>query len=106
MGGDIRGTFAVVKKMKGFQVRPKKTVLLKDGTVASDENARQARWQDHFCEVLCGRIVEDRQALITIPTYTSENRGCVDVSPERFLRKFTRMNPHKGWAQTVFQHRF
>lgn len=34
--------------------------------------------------------------MITIPTYTSENRGCVDVSPERFLRKFTRMNPHKG----------
>lgn len=42
MGGDIRGTFAVVKKMKGFQVRPQKTVLLKDGTVASNENARQA----------------------------------------------------------------
>eukprot|EP00972_Heterocapsa_arctica_P010868 1592072-Heterocapsa_arctica.AAC.1 len=74
---DMRGTYSIVKRLLGFTVRAPKAIKQKDGSLAASEQARQERWQEHFNEVCCGKISEDRASLSTSP-HAIAPRGPLD----------------------------
>ena len=59
VNGNISKSYGIVKSLKGYQQRPVKAVRLKCGRLSSNETERQLRWQDHFCQLLCGRVLSD-----------------------------------------------
>eukprot|EP00972_Heterocapsa_arctica_P041900 6179907-Heterocapsa_arctica.AAC.1 len=63
----MRGTYSIVKRLSGFTIRVPKAIKQKDGSLASSEQARQERWQEHFNEVCCGKISDARASLSTSP---------------------------------------
>ena len=93
--GDMRGTFAVVKRLAGHRIRPPKSVRLECGEVTTDESQRQQRWQRHFAGVLGGKIVEDRLALRT-KSVRCLAEGTIDLGPTRVQRTICRMGRNKA----------
>ena len=63
VNGNMSKSFGIVNSLKGYQQRPMKAVRLKCGRLSTNESERQLRWQDYFCQLLCGRILSNPQLL-------------------------------------------
>ena len=95
--GNIRGTFAVIKALTKHTVRAQPAVKLLDGTVVNDEQRRQQRWHEHFCQIFNGRTFASVTHLETLPRIRLDVSSiCVDWTPEHLLKIFATMNPRKG----------
>ena len=51
--------------MKGYEIKHVKSVFLKNGRLSTSEEDRQARWQEHFCDLYKGRIATGSEQLST-----------------------------------------
>ena len=80
--------------MRGKLTAPA-AVRLKDGTIVRDRERCDARWQEHFCEVLAGRQVKDIQLLKTVSKRPSGTES-IDFGPERVYRKLMQLPLGKG----------
>ena len=93
--GDMKGTFAVVKKLSGCRIRPPRCVRLETGEIAADEEQRQQRWQRHFAGVVGGKIIDDQSFLATRPCRPC-SKHALDVSPHRVHDTIRRLGRNKG----------
>ena len=98
--GDMRTSFKVVKKIGGFTIRAPKIVRLVDGSLSTSEEQRQERWQQHFCQLMSGKLSEAPMELITSPStlVPPEALSVTDasVSPQRLLGMIKKMGVGKG----------
>ena len=93
-GGDLRGTFTIVKQLCGIRPRPPRVIKLKNGALSHDEASWKLRWTEHFAEVLNGTIVPDASSTVTTPERATS--GHVDVSPWRMRVAIQRLGRVKG----------
>ena len=52
--GDTRELYRLARRLGAFKPTPVPGVKLKDGTLASDDDAGLARWAEHFAALLSG----------------------------------------------------
>ena len=93
--GDAHTTFSIVKMLAGSVGPTTKCVKLADGTIANNENERQRRWQEHFCNVFNGEVttlqgIDDNPPAHTVTVHDFR------VSPESSRTAFAALGRNKG----------
>lgn len=73
--GDFRTTFVCVRQLAGSSTQSDKSVRLATGELASTEQQRQERWQEHFCEVFNGSICRRGELPRAIADYSDLARS-------------------------------
>ena len=67
LANDYRTSYQLVRLLAGFAPRPLQAVRLKDGSLSTTAAQRDARWQEHYCELFNGYVVDNPSALATAP---------------------------------------
>ena len=83
--GDTRELYRLARRLGAFKPTPVPGVKLKDGTLASDDDAGLARWAEHFAAPLGGKQVDSVKAS-TFERHEDEQMlqlcNTLDLSPE------------------------
>ena len=64
---DFRTSFQLVRLLAGCTPRPLQAVRLKDGRLSATAAQRDARWQEHYCDLFNGYVVDNPSVLVTRP---------------------------------------
>eukprot|EP00973_Karenia_brevis_P081561 11305703-Karenia_brevis.AAC.1 len=75
--GDYQSTYKIVRLLRGYVPKPMKSVRMKDGSLSTNAEQCQLRWQEHFCELFNGRIVQDLTDLATPPGTSCSEGGFI-----------------------------
>ena len=94
--GDLHGAFKEIRLLGAKARRPLKAVRLSDGTLASSTQQNDDIWQEHFCSVTAGALVDDIAFLRRASVVPTIQDSVVDFSPQRVWAAISALSRHKG----------
>ena len=97
--GDTRELYRLARRLGAFKPTPVPGVKLKDGTLASDDDAGLARWAEHFAALLGGKQVDNVKAS-TFERHENEQMlqlcNTLDLSPEAVSKILRRLSKQRA----------